>query len=155
MARAAPCWLSVPRKAVLPEMDNSVPIWMGSPALYVTQPNWSWLQACELPPVFPPPGAVVFFEQAAPAIATTLASATTVNHLDLRIPPPSERHPSGTSARAGMCLAARRTARSNELTKVPSFGRAVPPSFRLLAPRYHIRRPEAMDAAPADPLRTV
>src|SRR5437764_1268710 len=128
-ASSTPWRLSVPRNAVAPLMERSVPSWKGAPFATWMQPNWSWLHAWEdaLPPEFVP-----FFEQAAPAIARTLTSATAVKNFDLVIPPPSERRPNAGGARVGIELTARGGRHDRvKPTNSPRFRPGRPPFFRF------------------------
>src|SRR5439155_26838088 len=88
MASLTPFRLSVPRVATSPLMASSVPMRMGAPAAYFTQPNWS-LAHGSAPADVPPPLGVLLFPQAAATTVSAPTSAAAANHFDFLIPPPS------------------------------------------------------------------
>src|SRR5687767_4253135 len=86
-----PLLLSVPKKAVSPEIDSSEAIWMGSPAATSTQPNSSASQSTA-PPVGAPVPPVPSPSSSPHAAATSVSAANiarTAKYLRFLIEPPS------------------------------------------------------------------
>src|SRR6476660_9395019 len=91
IASSIPYRLSLPRSALSPLTDRSVPIWIGAPAATVTHPGAA-LQSTA-PPEVDPPADELLFEHAAAIIANAPRSTSGVSHRRCLMKPPFVLHP--------------------------------------------------------------
>src|SRR5207245_7983444 len=126
VASSTPYRLSVPRSALSPLTESSVPIWIGAPAAIVTQPGAA-LQSTAAPPEVDPPAADVVLEHAAAIIANAPRSTSGVSHRRCLMKPPFVLHPGIWPV--GITSAGRRPITTED---------------RFLPQRIRARRPEEM-----------